>query len=77
VNEPLAFALAENYGRDGDGELVHQPGVEVLLDEVCSSADPDVAATGGHPGSGPSALDAVVDDVEGSAAGALPRARSV
>jgi hypothetical protein len=56
---------AEDHGRDGEREL--EPGIEVLLDEVGSSRDPDVAPTGRFPGSTQGVLDAVVDEVESGA----------
>jgi hypothetical protein len=66
-----ADAGAEQHGRECDGELVDQAGVQVLLDRLAAAGDADVAVAGRRTGLVERALDAVVDEVEARAARSL------
>jgi hypothetical protein len=55
-----------------DRELVNQPRVEILLDRIGTSRYVDISISGNLSRSAKCALDAIIDEVERRAAGALP-----
>ena len=62
------LAATEEDGRDDEMHLVDEPGVQILPDSGCASAEADVAAARRLLGTGKRGLDAVGDEMEDRAA---------
>src|SRR6516164_8060985 len=66
------YAVAEKHRYEVDRELVNQPRVEILLDRIGSSRYSDIPVSGNLSRLMKRALDAIIDEVERGASGALP-----